>query len=111
MVSLVAFLGIAVKLTNLADVFSTINANLIFAILALIPISSLFKDIGRFFGKKIYNKLDDVIEIHVFNISRGDEKAVEKIKKSNEYKKEVALFVLNIVISIMLSVVFFLIDK
>ena len=111
MVSLVALLGIAVKLTNLVDVFSTVNANLIFAILALIPISNLFKDIGRFFGKKIYDKLDDVMEIHVFSISKGDKKAIDKIKRSSEYKKEVVIFVLNIVASVILSVIFFLIDK
>lgn len=111
MVSLVAILGIVVKLTNFTAFFTSLNANLVFAILALIPISNLFKDIGRFFGKKIYNKLDDVIEVHVFNISKGDEKAIAKIKHSIEYRKEVALFILNIVVSVVLSVVFFLIEK
>lgn len=111
MISLVAALGIVAKLTNLVNIFSSLNANLIFAILALIPVSELIKDIGRFFGRIIYRKLDDIIEIHVFNISKGDEKTIAKIKKSSEYKKEVTLFILNIVVSIVLSVIFFLIEK
>lgn len=109
--SLVSILGIIMKLTNLSEILLSTHANLIFAVLTLVPITNLFKDIGRFLGKKIYNKLDDVVEMHVFNISKGDEKTIAKIKSSNEYKKEVVMFILNILISIVLSTIFFLIGQ
>ena len=59
----------------------------------------------------MYNKLDDVIEVHVFNISKGDIKMIEKIKRTSQYKKEIIGFIVNILVSIALSVVFLLIDK
>lgn len=111
MLSLVSAVGILMKLFEFGKSIELNSEVFLFLVLLSIPVSTLFKDIGRHFGKKMYNKLDDVIEVHVFNISKGDIKMIEKIKRTSQYKKEIIGFIVNILVSIALSVVFLLIDK
>lgn len=83
---------------------------LVFVLLALIPLTVIIKNVAHGGGKAIYEKFGDLIETHIFTISRGDTKAQDRIKEATRVGKEVALFIFNILFSIALSIVFFLLE-
>lgn len=83
---------------------------ILYLIIALIPLSSVFRGTAREFGKKVYSKLQLVTQSHVFNLTRGDKKEYEKIKEKSNYTKELIAFIANIVISIVISIVFMVIE-
>ena len=101
-------------LTKLTGVFS-FSANKItafwFLMLFSFPLFCAIKDISRLFGKHIYDRLGEVMQIHIFNISYGDVKYNEKIKKDSNCKKECILFVIDLLLSIIISIVFFALEK
>lgn len=79
--------------------------------LFLLPVFIVIKDLGRCFGKYLYNRLGKVMEIHIFNITQGDGKAIERIKNESDCKKECILFIGNLILSIVVSTIFFLLNK
>lgn len=101
-------------LTKLTGVFSFSANNITvfwFLMLFSLPLFCAIKDVSRLFGKHIFNRLGEVMQIHIFNISHGDVKSNERIKKDSNCKKECILFVIDLLLSIIISVVFFALEK
>lgn len=109
--SLTSIIAIIASVFNIENYLSFNLASLLFVGLTLIPMSILLKDVGHFFGRKLYEKLSNVMDAHVFNISKGDNKEIKRIEEEGKYKKELLLFFVNAVFSIGLSIVFFIIEK
>ena len=62
-------------------------------------------------GKYLFDKLDGIYSTHIFNLTLGDKKTIEKNKKHSSIKKQVFVFVLNIVVSALLGYVFYLLQS
>lgn len=73
---------------------------------AFIPLGLAVRSIGKKFGYFIYKKAQSMIKIHIFDISEGDKKKKAKIAKESNYAKELLMFILNIVISFVISYFF-----
>ena len=58
------------------------NESLLYALVAVIPLSALVENIAHAGAKKIYNSFGDLMDIHIFSISTGDSKEQEKIEKT-----------------------------
>ena len=101
--------AVILKLVVFPAITSITYASLIFSLLFSLPVFSLFRDIGRNFGKRLFEKFGNIMELHVFNITLGDTKYIEKIKKDGDCRKECFWFIANTLLSIIISVVFFLI--
>lgn len=76
--------------------------------LFMVPITTIAQKLGRHFGKKVYSELDDLMETHIFRISLGDTNQVQKIAEESRYKNSAILFIFNVITSIVLPVIFFL---
>lgn len=101
-------------LTKLTGVFSFSANNITvfwFLMLFSLPLFCAIKDVSRLFGKHIFNRLGEVMQIHIFNISHGDVKSNERIKKDSNCKKECFLFIIDLLLSIIISIVFFALEK
>lgn len=109
--SVISILAIVFKIFNVLKFVAINISNLTYLALILIPLSNLLKVVGKFFGKKLYDKLSGIMDTHVFNISRGDGKEIKRIEKMGKYKKEIFLFFVNVIFSILLSIIFFLLEK
>jgi hypothetical protein len=77
-------------------------------ILSMIPLYMLIKRICHSAGKKLYERLDDIMSTHVFNLTTGDRKVNEINKEKNSCKKQAGGFILNIAITVVLGVIFYL---
>lgn len=103
-------IAIALKILIQNDLLIISNQFLLYALVAVIPLSSLVKNIAHAGGKKIYSSFGNLMDTHIFSISTGDSKEQEKIEKNSRYGKEALLFALNAIFSIVLSIVFFAIE-
>ena len=72
--------------------------------LFMVPITTIAQKLGRHFGKKVYSELDDLMETHIFRISLGDTKQVQKIAEESRYNNSPTLFIFNLITSFVLSV-------
>ena len=80
--------------------------SVIYIIVALIPIGRICRSFAHNGGRKVYDSFSNLLNTHIFMISKGDSKAQERIEKSSRVGKEIALFVANALFSIALSYVF-----
>lgn len=74
------------------------------------PIYELSNTIAISFGNLIYKKCSSAIKIHIFDITAGDKKTIEKNTKEASAKKEVILFILNAIVALIVSFIFFMIS-
>ncbi len=103
-------IAIALKILIQNNLLMISNESLLYALVAVIPLSALVENIAHAGAKKIYNSFGDLMDIHIFSISTGDSKEQEKIEKNSRFGKEVFLFALNAIFSIVLSIIFFAIE-
>lgn len=103
-------ISIIIKIIGNKSILSINDEFIVFLILIALPLNSILKDIARYFGKNIFNKISDLIDTHIFKISKGDEKENARIESSSKFKKELLLFLLNIISTAILSIIFFLIE-
>jgi len=90
-----------------------INFNLetlIYGLIFSVPVLQIIRSLGHAIGKKLLEKFEGLMETHIFKITTGDYKMMQKIKKESTYKKELFLLILNIIFSLVISLVFFLIN-
>lgn len=109
-ISLMFLMAISMKLCIQREVFSVTNEFLLYAVIALIPIYSLVKNIAHSGGKMIYSTFGNLMDTHIFRISKGDKKENERIEKASKFGKEFTIFLVNAVFSIALSIIFFVIE-
>ena len=83
---------------------------LFFLIIMIIPMVPFITSIGKSLGQSIYDKCGYILETHIFIISKGDKKENERIEERGKCSKESFWFIVNTIISILLSVVFFVIE-
>lgn len=83
---------------------------LFFSIIIIFPITSLLTSIGKSISQSIYDKCENLLETHIFVLSKGDKKENERIKEKGKCSKEAFWFIVNTLVSIVLSVVFFIIE-
>lgn len=100
--------AIAIKLLNRYGFAGTELKNLVYLFIFMVPITTVAKKLGRHFGKKVYSELDNLMETHIFRISLGDTKQVQKIAEESRYRNSAILFIFNVITSIVLPVIFFL---
>ena len=104
-------IAIVIKLLNRYDLMGTEWGNLVYLFIFMIPLTTAAQKLGRYFGKKVYNELNDLMETHIFRISLGDTKQAQIIAEESRYKNSAILFVFNIITSIGLPIVFFLLGS
>lgn len=79
---------------------------LLYAIIFSIPLYVFINKISHNFGQMIFNKFGELMDTHIFGLSNGDKKELERIDHKSKCGKEVALFVINTLTSIILSIIF-----
>lgn len=92
------------------ELFVATNEFLLYAFIVIIPLASLIKKIAHTGGKKIFDAFGDLMETHIFKLSKGDDKENERIEKASKFGKELTLFIINTAISIILSIIFFYLE-
>lgn len=105
--SLMTLIAVLFKITIRKMAIFITNQHLVYIMLLLVPVLKMARMIGNSFGKKIYDAFGDLMDTHVFEISKGDEKEKKRIEKRSEYGKELFLFIINFVVSFFLSAFFF----
>ena len=106
----ISVVAIIIKIGLIKDLFIITKEMILYMILFAVPLSEAVKDIGHAGGKKIYNKFADLMDCHVFKISEGDRKENERIEKDSKITKELIMFIINALFSIVLSLIFFIIE-
>ena len=86
------------------------NEVLLYAFICIIPTTFLVKYIAHACGQKIYTSFGDLMDTHVFSISLGDSKEQQKIQRDSAFGKEFGMFIINAIFSIVLSIVFLIIE-
>ena len=84
--------------------------SLLYMMIFIIPMYGIVKKLGNQFGQRVFSKLSQIMTVHIFDISNGDYKMIEKLKKQSDIKKDITIFFFNILASIVLSIIFFIID-
>lgn len=105
--SLALIVAIALKVVVFKGLLAVTNQVLLYALVAVIPLFSLVRNLAQAGGKWIYNAFGDLMDIHIFRLSKGDEKEIQRIGKRSEYGKELVVFVVNTLVSVILSLVFY----
>lgn len=112
--SIIVFLmlgmGVIAKLSISRGMLRITCESLMHMAYILVPITMFVKQIARNGGKWIYETFGNLMDVHVFTISRGDKKENERIEKESTYLKELISFIANVVFSILISIVFFVLD-
>ena len=110
LLSLMVLIAIFVKVGIQNKVVMVTNEFILYALIMIIPLSSLIKAIAHLGGKKIFNAFGNLMETHIFKLSRGDDKECERIEKASKFGKELTAFIINTAISIILSIIFFYLE-
>lgn len=110
LLSSTALLAVGFKLAIRKMGLSITNQHLIYAMLLLVPALKIARMLCNSLGKRIFDSFGDLMDTHVFEISKGDEKEKKKIEKRSEYGKEMFLFIANFLISLLLSALFFYLE-
>lgn len=100
-------LAISVKLVIYNHLIVVTKENLFYALIFYIPVYFASLTVSGWFGNKTYSKLEDIMETHIFRITKGDEKHSIQIEHNLNYQKEIFLFISNIILSIVLSIIFY----
>lgn len=99
-------IAIIIKLSMLNNLLVVSNEFLLYALVAIIPLSFLAKSVAHAGGQKIFSSFGNLMDAHIFSISTGDCKEQKKIEHNNTLGKEFTMFVLNAAFSIILSIIF-----
>ena len=108
--SLALALAVIWKFGISRGIVSNTNTEIIYLLVALIPLTVIIQNIAHGGGKRIYERFSNLLQTHIFTISKGDSKAQERIKESTKFGKELWMFIINALFSIALSIVFFLLE-
>lgn len=71
------------------------------------PCVVAIKKISHFIANLFYDEFGEIMDIHIFNFTSGDKKMIEKCKINSDVKKQIFWLVVDIIISIILSIIFF----
>lgn len=103
-------LGVLSKLGVSRGLLRITCESLMYMAFLLVPTTVFVRQLARNGGKWIYEAFGNLMDTHIFAISRGDRKENERIEKESTYTKELISFILNVVFSILISIVFFILD-
>ena len=107
--SIFAIVALTLKILIQKNLLFLSNEIVLYVFISIFPFSYLVKKIGHAFAQKIFTSFGDLMYTHIFAISTGDNKEQKKIEKESRFGKELTIFLLNIIVSIVLSTVFFVI--
>lgn len=110
MASSMLVLAISAKYAMSKNLIIISNELLFFSLLAILPLNYFLQKISMSFGKSIYQKFGNLMDVHIFDITEGDKKRNKKIDAESDYRKNLFGFIVNALIRIILSVIFFFID-
>lgn len=109
MVVILLLCATIIKVVQKHDLITPNFFHFAYFVLILIPVGLISNLIGKKLGEKASNIYANLMDVHIFEITHGDTKAVEKIQKKNEYRSEIWKFIFNVVATIVISIVFVLI--
>ena len=105
-VTLCGIIAIVLKyLTSLNIISMTLNLFLCVSV-TFIPLGLAVRGVGKKFASVIYYKFRQVMNIHLFHLSDGDKKIIARLERKSNYTKEILAFSLNILISFVISFLF-----
>ena len=100
-------IAILVKYTIIEQITAL---SVVFLLLITLPIYKIITFVSHKIGQVVYNKFYDIMDSHIFNITKGDQTELNRLKRKNGYVKELLLICIDLIFSIATSLVFFLID-
>lgn len=102
--------AIILKILINNNVFSLSIKLLFFICIFIMPLYNISKIVSNSWTNKLYSQLGDIIDIHIFSISKGDEKERERIEKSDKSIHCLFSFAANTLVTIIVSFIFFYIS-
>lgn len=108
--SFYVFAAIILKLLIINNVFSLSIKSLFIICIFIMPLYNISKIVSINWTNRLYSQLGDIIDIHIFSISKGDEKEHERIEKSDKSIRCLISFIANTLVTIIVSFIFFYID-
>lgn len=71
-ISITLIISILIKYSLNNQLFVVSNEILFFALISIIPLNKLANYLSNYFGKFIYDKFNNLMDIHIFDITQGD---------------------------------------
>ena len=103
-------IAITIKLLVQNNVLIISNEFLLYSFISIVPIYAFVKYFAHIGGQKIFSSFGDLMDTHVFSISMGDSKEQQRIEHDSAYGKELGIFIINAIFSVVLSIIFFIIE-
>ena len=82
----------------------------VFLLLITLPVYKIVTVFSHRVGQLVYNKFYDIMDSHIFCITKGDQQELDRLKRKCGYVKELVLIGIDLILSIATSLVFFLLD-
>ena len=108
--SLALLVAIAVKLCIMKSILIVSNQVLLYALIAFIPLFGLVRNIAASAGKWMFNSFGNLMDTHIFRLSKGDEKENRRIEKRSAYWKELMVLLVNSLITLFFSWFFYMLE-
>ena len=105
-----ALLGSIIKILINQSVVNLSLELVLYGCIAAFPYFRITRFISHELGQKLYDAFLRALDMRIFSLTRGDERELEKTKKNNAIGKEIALFVINLIISVAISALFFILE-
>ena len=105
-----ALLGSMIKILINQNVVNLSLELVLYGCVAAFPYFRITRFISRELGQKLYDAFSRALDMRIFKLTRGDERELEKTKKNNAIGKEIAWFVINLIASVAISALFFIIE-
>lgn len=108
--TLILLIAIPTKLAIINNLITITNEFVIYMLLVSLPIYIPIKNIANFGAKKTYFFFNRLMDTHIFKISKGDDKENQRIENASKFSKELTAFIINAIFSILLSLLFFILE-
>lgn len=105
---LAVFMKLFLLTDNSTNYLTDIGHFVILSFLCFMPLYQIYSYLTNRCGALIFNKLEDIMDIHVFKITNGDEKHSQKIYKRSKITREMIMIISGICFDIILGIVFYL---
>lgn len=109
-ISAALIIAISVKWCIEKELFCVTLNLLLYALIAIVPVAEVIKTFSHMGGQRIFNAFGDLMETHIFKLSTGDKKEQQRIEKNSKFGKDLAVFLINVIFSIILSYIFFMLE-
>lgn len=107
--SFFACLAIVLKILFNHNIIIANTKLIVYLIVFSQPLMAISSLISKNMSKNMYEKFGNLMEMHIFRLSKGDEKENIRIEEKGKYVKELVIFILNTLITVVVSFAFFII--